>query len=130
MNKIVDKHASMLLTLIMPMLSRNPWIFSTQLNDVRMNAELLHSIEENRHILKCCAESILYCGHQCIALRGDIEKRDHPGNPGNLMAMLKLIANHDPILKNHLEHPRQRNATYISPYTQNEIIDIIGKRII
>ena len=40
--------------------------------------------------------------------------------------MLKLIANYDPILKGH---PRQRNATYVSPRIQNEIIDIIGKNI-
>ena len=40
------------------------------------------------------------------------------------------MANHDPILKAHVENPRPRNATYISPRTQNEIIDIIGKRII
>ena len=31
-------------------------------------------IKKNQHIVKCCAESILYCGRQCIALRGDIEK--------------------------------------------------------
>ena len=41
-----------------------------------------------------------------------------------------VMANHDPVLKAHLENPRLRNATYISPHTQNEIFDIIGKRII
>ena len=96
--------------------------------DVRMNTELFHCMEENRHIIKCCAESILYCGRQYIALWGDNEKLDQSGNPGNFLAMLKLIANHDPVLKAHLEKPRQRNAT--SSHTQNEIIDIIGKRII
>ena len=40
--------------------------------------------------------------------------------------MLKVIANYDPVLKAHLEKPRQRNAIYISPRIQNEIIDIIG----
>ena len=98
--------------------------------DVCMSAEKLHLIAENRHIVKCCAESILYCGRQCIALRGDIERLDQPGNPGNFLAMLKLLANHDPILKAHLEKPRLRNATYLSPHTQNEIIDIIGKGFI
>ena len=65
-----------------------------------------------------------------IALRGDNEKFDQPGNPGNFLAMLSLIGNYDPVLKAHLGNPRQRNATYISPHTQNELIDIIGKRII
>ena len=33
---------------------------------MRMNSELFHHIQENRHILKCCAEGVLYCGQQCI----------------------------------------------------------------
>ena len=98
--------------------------------DVRLNMELVKTIRENRHILKCCAECILYCGRQCIALRGDIEKLDQPGNPGNFLSLLKMMANYDPILKNHLEKPKLRNATYISPRIQNELIDIIGKCII
>lgn len=98
--------------------------------DVRMSSNLFQRIQENRHIVKCCAECILYCGRQCIALRGDNEKRNQPGNPGNFLAMLRLVANHDPVLKTHLETPRQRNSTYISPHTQNEIIEIIGKQMI
>ena len=97
--------------------------------DAPLNMELVNVIQENRHVVKC-AQCILYCGRQCIALRGDIERMDQPGNPGNFLAMLKLIANYDPILKGHLENPRQRNATYVSPRIQNEIIDIIGKNII
>ena len=42
--------------------------------DVLMNSEMFDRIKKNQHIVKCCAESILYCGRQCIALRGDIEK--------------------------------------------------------
>ena len=59
--------------------------------DVCMSAEKLNLIAENRHIVKCCAESILYCGRQYIALRGDIERPDQPGSPGNFLAMLKLL---------------------------------------
>ena len=54
-----------------------------QLNiDIRMNTELFNHIQDNRHIISCCAECILYCGRQCIALRGDIELLNQPGNPG------------------------------------------------
>ena len=69
------------------------------------------NIAENRHILKCVAEAILYCGRQCIALRGNKEQRDSPGNPGNFLSLMKLIANHDPKLKQHLDMPKLRNAT-------------------
>ena len=58
-----------------------------QLNiDVRMNTELFNRIQDNCHIISCCTECILYCGRQCIALRGDIERLNQPGNPGNFLA--------------------------------------------
>jgi hypothetical protein len=43
---------------------------------------------------------------------------------------MKLLANHDEKLKQHLERPKLRNATYLSPHTQNEMVDVIGKQII
>lgn len=98
--------------------------------DARLNSERIRNIEENRHIVKCCAESILFCGWQCIALRGDKELLHQSMNPGNFLAHLKVMANHDSLLKAHLERPRLHNATYISPRIQNEIIDVIGKSII
>ena len=30
--------------------------------DAHLNIELANTIHENRHIVKCCAESVLYCG--------------------------------------------------------------------
>ncbi len=131
--KIVDGHASNRyhVNATQAALDFQRSIETPQVNiDVRMNARLLENIHENRHIIKCCAEAILYCGRQCIALRGDVEKLSATGNPGNFLAMLKIIANHDVVLKTHLEKPRQLNATYLSPHTQNQIVDIIGKMII
>ena len=52
--------------------------------NARISTEIFNRIQENRHILKCCTNCILYCGRQCIALRGDrenLEKLDQ--NPGN-----------------------------------------------
>ena len=46
------------------------------------------------------------------------------------MSILKVLANYDPTLKKHPDKPRQRNAIYLSPHTQNELIDIIGKKVI
>ena len=98
--------------------------------DVCLNSRLLQNIHDNREILRCCAEAILFCGRQCIALRGDVEKVDAQCNPGNFLATMKVIANHSDIVKKHLEKPCQSNATYLSPDTQNQLIDIIGKKII
>ena len=46
------------------------------------------------------------------------------------MALLKDYAGHDEILKAHLQHSLARNATYISPRSQNEITDAIGIDVI
>ena len=51
--------------------------------DVRIDTERARNILENRHIVRCCAESVLICGQQCIALRGDKEALNQTGNPGN-----------------------------------------------
>ena len=115
------------------------------------------NIKENRNILKSVAEAVLYCGRQCIALRGDNEnpnkgkatkkeseapstesgnethftpKMQPSGNPGNFLTLIKLVANHDTQLKMHMETPKLQNATCLSHQTQNEMIDVIGKRII
>ena len=36
------------------------------------------------------------------------------------------MAKTDSVLQKHLSHPKLRNATYLSPQSQNEIINIIG----
>ena len=82
---------------------------------VMLDKTKAQNIAENRHILKCVAEDILYCGRQSIALWGNKEQWDSPGNPGNFLSLMKLIANHDPKLIQHLDIPKLRNATYLSP---------------
>jgi len=72
----------------------------------------------------------LYCGRQCIALRLDHEQKDALSNPGNFLALMRLVANHDERLKRHMDIPKLRNATYLSSQTQNEMIEVIGNRII
>ena len=43
------------------------------------------------------ASAVLFCAKQCIALRGDAEQLDTPGNPGNFLAQsTKLLAVNDP----------------------------------
>lgn len=41
------------------------------------------NIERNCLTLKSLASAVLFCGRQCIALRGDAEHINTPGNPGN-----------------------------------------------
>ena len=81
-------------------------------------------------ILKCIAQALLYCGKQGIALRGDKESVHETGNPGNFIALLKLISQHYDTLKKHLQSPQLKCVTYKSPQTQNEVLDIIANHII
>ena len=55
---------------------------------------------------------------------------DTPGNCGNFLALLKLLSQHDEVLRDYLASPRLLNVTYMSPRTQNELIEVIGKHII
>lgn len=47
-------------------------------------------------------------------------------NPGNFLALLKSFAETDPILFQHLYHPKSKNVTYLSPQSQNDVINVIG----
>lgn len=80
--------------------------------------------ERNLHILNSIVETVLLCARQTIALRG--HRDDLSGdsaNKGNFLAILTLLARHDPLLKRHLEEA-PRNATLTSKGTQNEVISI------
>ena len=88
------------------------------------------NVERNRTILKCVLEAVIYCGRQCIALHGNNEKLNESGNPGNVLSLLKLMANHNEILRIHLEAPQLRCVTFKSPQTQNELLEVVTKHII
>lgn len=84
---------------------------------------------KNKNILLSIIDAILFCGRQCIALRGDNEHLNTPGNPGNFLAILRLIGQSNNQLMCHLNAPVAKNATYVSPMIQNELIGIVGDMI-
>ena len=67
---------------------------------------------------------------QGLSLRGNNEDIKSSQNPENFLALLKVFAKQDDILHAHLYQPKWKNATYSSPRSLNEIIDIIGNGII
>ena len=70
-------------------------------------------------IIRC----VIFCGKQNVALRG------HTDETGNFRSLLKFRAETDPILEKHLaEAPR--NATYISPQIQNELIELCSQQVV
>ncbi len=102
------------------------WTFLCKIWSVFQSVDLCCKI-----LLNISVPNMLYSGRQCIALRRNSEKKIHmKGNPGTFLALLKLLAKYDEVLKSHLENPRLKNATYISPQSQNDMIDVIGKLMI
>lgn len=94
--------------------------------DVMASSTLQVQMEENRQIMKQIVRAIVYLGKQGMSLRGDVEDVNLKRNPGNFLSLLKDYAESDPILHKHLYTPKAKNATYISPRSQNEIINVIG----
>ncbi|XP_078364037.1 52 kDa repressor of the inhibitor of the protein kinase-like [Oculina patagonica] len=79
-------------------------------------------IQRNRYILKEIIEVLILCGKQNIPVRG------HTEEDSNFKAILERVAASNTVLLDHLKNA-SRNATYISPAIQNEIIDLCGKRV-
>ena len=70
---------------------------------------------------------------QGIAYRGTEEKADDSdtaGNPGIFLAIVWEIANYYTLHHEHVFTPLRKDVSYMSPTSQNELIEIIGKRII
>ena len=98
--------------------------------DIISDSQLQTRIAQNKHILKQIVRAILFLGKQGLAFCGDNGDINSSKNPGNFLALLKDYAEHDEILKAYLLHPLARNATYVSPRSQNDIIDVIGIDVI
>ena len=94
--------------------------------DVRANSAIQVRINENKHILRQIVCAIIYLGKQGLPFRGDTEELNLCKNPGNFLALLKNYAETDEILHQHLNNPRAKNATYISPKSKNAFINVIG----
>lgn len=73
--------------------------------DSLVNSELLMQSDMNKHILRTIVEAVLFCGKQGIPIRGhrDDATANPTANRGNFFALLEMIANHDLVLKSHLE---------------------------
>ena len=99
--------------------------------DVMANSDIQMRMDENRQIIRQIVRAILFLGKQRLSFRGDNEDLNITKNPGNFLALhIKCFSESDSILFDHLNKPRAKNATYISPRSQNEIINVIGHDII
>jgi len=70
--------------------------------------------------------AIEYLAKQGLAFRGHREDGMSESNPGNFLVLLRYFAENDSVLQAHLQKPQAKNAAYLSPSSQNDIIDVIG----
>ena len=73
------------------------------------------------------AEVILLCDQIELPLHGHDENKSSL-NPGNFMMILKMVANHDMVVKKYLE-TSPGNARYTSSTIQNELLGITAELI-
>ena len=99
-------------------------IMKGERKDIRCSVSTQHHelVIKNRIILKSIVETIVLCGTQNIALRG------HEEENSNFTAILHDKAQHNEVLKTHLEKGDPKTK-YTSPQIQNEIIDVCGDMI-
>ena len=74
-------------------------------------------MNENKHIIRQIVRAIIFLAKQGLSFRGDVEcsLQSNQKNPGNFLALLKNYAAADEDLFNHLNTPKAKNATYVSP---------------
>ena len=81
--------------------------------------------------VEALARVVHLLGKQGLALRGHRESsEDASNNQGNFLTLVHEIAHYYPLLKNHLDDSLRKDVEYLGPKGQNELIDIIGKKLI
>ena len=98
--------------------------------DVMTSPALQAQIAQNKHILQGIVRAILFLAKQGLPFRGDVENMERANNPGNFLALMKLFGESDPVLHDHLYKPKHKNVTYLSPKSQNDIINVIGYDVV
>jgi hypothetical protein len=100
---------------------------------VQINKATMELVAKNRKKLRSIIETVILCGRQNIPLCGhrdagtDVEHASE--NHGNFLALLQFrVSSGDTLLRDHLA-TAPRNATYISPDIQNQVIQILGDHI-
>ncbi|KAL4148749.1 hypothetical protein QTP88_002913 [Uroleucon formosanum] len=109
---------------------------SKEFIDIQLNNKLKIEIQENRKKIIPIIETIIFCGRQGLALRGHNDsgiislQNSQIYNDGNFRESLRFkVEAGDKNLANHLE-TAPRNATYLSPEIQNEVINACSNMII
>ena len=82
-------------------------------------------------VVETLARVVHLLREQGLALHGHRESsEDASNNQGNFLTFVHEIAHYYPLLKNRLDDSLRKDVKYLGPKSQNELIDIIGKKLI
>lgn len=102
--------------------------------DSHIQKQIQAEIEKHTMILERLLDVTLHLASRNLPFRGKTSNLDDVHN-GNFLGTLELLGRYDPVLEEHLQKLRQKKegqriTHYLSPDTQNEFIDICGKRVV
>lgn len=96
--------------------------------EYQLNKQMQAEKERLREVFKRIIAFVLYFARQNIAFTGSSSKlHDDTGHNGNFLQLVQTVATFDHVLKEHLE--KSKHVHYLSPKTQNELIEIIGAKV-
>ncbi|XP_065671304.1 52 kDa repressor of the inhibitor of the protein kinase-like [Hydra vulgaris] len=113
------------------------WSAKTESIDITSQKIVQSQISKNRQLLQPIIETIILCGRLGLSLRGHRDDSEfHPENGefsnhtvGNFIELLHFrVKAGDKVLEDHLKY-HQRNASYISKTSQNQLVRCCGEVI-
>ncbi|KAK5646182.1 hypothetical protein RI129_004646 [Pyrocoelia pectoralis] len=102
--------------------------------DAELQSQIQSEKQRWREVLMRVLACIKFLACQNLALRGHRESLTSSSentNVGNFLALLKLIAQYDPILESHLKNAMENpgSVSYLSPQIQNEFIGLLASAV-
>lgn len=102
-----------------------------------IDADLQSQMEKEKHKWREILTRVLHCikflATQNLPLRGHREslQTGRESNVGNFLALLKLVAVFDPVIKQHLAYVESHpgSTSYLSPLVQNEFIHMMAAAV-
>ena len=96
--------------------------------DVQINQKAVQNARRNEQILPFIVNVVMLCAKQQVALRGHRDDKvdfahASAANKGNFIGVLRLLAESNPTLKEHLT-AGPKNARYTSKTVQSEILNV------
>jgi len=103
--------------------------------DALLQSQILSEQQKWRDVLDRILSTITFLAEQNLAFRGHRETLspdDWSSNPGNFLAVLKLLAKYDLVIRQHIDSAVQNRHTcsYLSHDIQNEFIELLGKSVV